>query len=95
MFNKISATAIVLSGLAFSTTSQAAEVSVEQLVGSLVSHAAYATKQEISNGLQEAVLTANYTLSLDSEADYYATNVTITDLTDEDTELKEHNSKAE
>lgn len=74
MFKKITAATIVLSGLLLSSTSQAAEMSVAQLVGSLVSQAGTVTQQDISNSVQEAVLTANNTISMESDSDHYATN---------------------
>jgi len=78
MFKKITIATIVLSGLMLSATSQAAEVSVEQHLGSLVAQAASVTKLEISNSVQKAVLTANNAIGMESEQ--YATSVTITDL---------------
>lgn len=96
MFNKISTATIVLSGLLFSGASQATEGSVEQLLGAMVSQAAYATQQEISYSVQKSVLTANNAISLESDAHLYATNVTITDLHDNDDMLvEEENDKAE
>jgi hypothetical protein len=95
MFNKIAITTILVSGISLSGASQAAEVSVEQYLGSLVSHAVNVTKQEISYGVQKAILTANHTISTDSEAELYATNVTITDLNSEATATNKDNDKSD
>ncbi|WJG09916.1 hypothetical protein [Aliiglaciecola sp. LCG003] len=95
MFTKLTTATIVLSGLFLSANTQANEVSVEQLVGSFVSQAVYATQQEISYSVQEAVLTANNTIGFETEAQTYATNVTITDLESTEVVSKSENDKAE
>lgn len=81
MSTKLTTAAVLLSGLMFTGASEAAEVSLESFVGSLVSQAASATKQELTNNVQEAVLTANHLISFDTEK-VYATKVTITDIND-------------
>ena len=95
MLTKITTATILISGLLLTGTSQAAEVSVEQFVGSLVSQAYTATKQEISYGVLKAVLTANNAISADSESELYATNVTITDLDSEKSATVVDNNEAE
>ena len=79
MFKKITAATIVLSGLILSSSAHAVDVSLEQFVGALVSQAVSATKEELSYNVQEAVLTVNNAISMDSE-EHYATTVTITDI---------------
>ena len=79
MFKKTTTTAIVLAGFFFSSASHANEVSIEEFVTSMVSQAVATTKQELTYGVQEAVLTANNMISFE-ETESFATKVTITDL---------------
>ena len=91
MFNKVNKAAVVLvSGLAFTAASQAKEVSLEQFVSGMVFQAVATTKQELNNGVQEAILTANNMIMFD-ESEMVAAKVTITDLESD----KEEQSKAE
>lgn len=93
MFTRITKATIVLTGLLFASASSAVEVSVENLLSAMVSQAVSVTKQEISYGVQEAVLTANNMISMDEEV--YATKVTITDINDVKNDSKVANDKAE
>ena len=79
MFTKITTATVLASSLLFTGASQAADVSLENFVGSLVSQAASVTKQELSYGIQKAVLTANNSIGM-NESELVATKVTITDL---------------
>lgn len=83
MFKKITTATVVLSGLLLSGTASANEVSLEQFVGSLVAQAVSATKQELTYKVQEAVLTANNNITMESEEEFFATHVTITDMKEE------------
>ncbi|GAA6184908.1 MULTISPECIES: hypothetical protein [Alteromonadaceae] len=95
MFKKITAATVLISGLFVASSVHAANVSVEQLVGSLISQAVSVTKEEISYGVEEAILTVNNSIGFESDSQDYVTNVTITDL-NSDTELKkEESDKAE
>lgn len=80
MNNKIKFSALLLTaGLAFTSGAQANEVSLEQLVSSMVTYSVSATQQELQNSIQGAVLTASNMFSLEEEYSV-ATTVTITDL---------------
>ena len=80
MNTKTTLTALVLTaGMAFTTSSEAAEVSVETFVSTMVSHTVSTTSSEIRNSIQGAVLTAANMFSLEEEA-VVASHVTITDL---------------
>lgn len=94
MFTKITTATVLASTLLFTGASQAADVSLEKFVGSLVSQAVSVTKQELSYGIQKAVLTANNSISMDESA-LVATKVTITDLDSSETVNKEDSDKAE
>jgi len=94
MFTKITTATVLASTLLFTGASQAADVSLESFVGSLVSQAVSVTKQEISYSVQKAVLTANNTISMDESA-LIATNVTITDLDSSEVANKKDSDKAE
>lgn len=76
--NKLSALLLTL-GVAFTFTSQAATVSVEQITGAMLAQTVAATQSELNNSIQSAVLTAANMFSLE-EQEVYATKVTITDL---------------
>ena len=81
MLNKKSIfAATLLSGLFVSSSVQASEISLEQLVSHLVGTAVVATQNEIQMNIQEAVLTASNMFDLDSQQEAYATKVKITDL---------------
>lgn len=91
MFNKVNKTAaILLSGLAFTSMAQANEVSLQQFVSSMVFQTVEATKHELNNGVQEAILTANNMIVFD-ESEIIAATVTITDL--ESDEVKQEKAE--
>lgn len=94
MFTKITTATVLASSLLFTGASQAADVSLENFVGSLVSQAVSVTKQEISNSIEEAVLTANNAITMD-ESELIATKVTITDLDSSESVNSEESEKAE
>ncbi len=94
MFTKITTATVLASSLLFTGASQAADVSLENFVGSLVSQAISVTKQEISNSIEEAVLTANNAITMD-ESELIATKVTITDLDSSESVNSEESEKAE
>ena len=77
--SKIAAVALTVS-LAFASSTDAAEVSLEQLVASLMSQAISATQQELQYSAQKAVLTASNVFSMNEEEASYVAKVTITDL---------------
>jgi len=79
--NKISALLLTV-GVAFTASSQAATVTVEQLAGAMLAQTVAATQAELNNSIQGAVLTATNMFSLE-EQETYATKVTITDLSAE------------
>jgi hypothetical protein len=79
MFNKLSIAAVVLSSLAFTSASQADEVSLDSLVGNMLSTAVTATQQELSFDVQKAVLAADQMIDLEA-SDSYSTVVTINDI---------------
>jgi hypothetical protein len=80
MNNKTTLSAMVLTvGMVFTASSQAAEVSVEQFVSSMVSYTVSTTSLEIQNSIQGAVLSAANMFSLE-EGSAVASHVTITDL---------------
>lgn len=86
MFKKITTTAaIIVSGLAFSSASNANEISLEKFVSSMVNQAVSVTREELSFGVQKAVLTANNAISFGSSEEI-AAKVTITDLESEEAE---------
>ena len=94
MFTKITTATVLASTLLFTGASQAADVSLENFVGSLVSQAVATTKQEISYGIEKAILTANNSIGM-NESDAVATKVTITDLASNKKVTQEDNDKAE
>ena len=94
MFTKITTATVLASSLLFTGASQAADVSLEKYVSSLVSEAVSVTKQELSVSVQKAILTANNTISMD-DTEVVATNVTITDLESTKKVDQEDNDKAE
>jgi len=94
MFTKITTATVLASTLLFTGASQAADVSLESFVGSLVSQAVSVTKQEISNSVQKAVLTVNNAITMD-ESEMVATKVTITDLDSNEVVSKKDSDKAE
>ena len=80
MFTKSKiAIAALTASLAFGSTAQAAEVSLEQLVSSLMTQAIATTQQELQYSVQEVVLTASNAFSI-NEQETFLTKVTITDL---------------
>lgn len=79
MFNKLSIAAVVLSTLAFSSASQADEVSLDSFVNNMLSTAVAATQQELSSDVQKAVLAADQKMNLE-ESESYLTVVTINDM---------------
>ncbi|GAA0853923.1 hypothetical protein [Aliiglaciecola litoralis] len=95
MFKKITTATLILSGLVLSSSAHAVDVSLEKFVGMLVTQTAAATKQEISYGVQEAVLSVNNAVSFDSDQALYATSVTITDIQDDNTDVNQENDKTE
>ncbi|MFA3792816.1 hypothetical protein AB6T38_17040 [Aliiglaciecola sp. SL4] len=95
MFKKITTATVLISGLFVASSAQAADVSLEQLVGSLVSQAVEVTKEELSYGVEEAILTVNNSIGFESDSQDYVTNVTITDLNSNTEEKKEESDKAE
>ena len=94
MFTKITTATVLASSLLFTGASQAADVSLENFVGSLVSQAASVTKQELSYGIQKAVLTANNSIGM-NESKLVATKVTITDLDSTEKVNQDESDKAE
>jgi hypothetical protein len=86
--SKIAVLALTAS-LAFASTTQAAEVSLEQLVSSLMSQAISATQQELQYGAQKAVLTASNAFSMNEEQETFVAKVTITDLKNEEADKKQ------
>ncbi|NCP66190.1 MAG: hypothetical protein GW763_06600 [Paraglaciecola sp.] len=88
MFIKSTIGALALtSSLVMPTTAQAVEVSVEDIVTSLVNQAMVITTQEVQYGVQAAVLTATNSLSFNEEKTYVA-KVTITDIKTEESDKK-------
>jgi hypothetical protein len=88
MFIKSTIAALALtSSLVMPTTAQAVEVSVEDIVTSLVNQAMVITTQEVQYGVQAAVLTATNSLSFNEEKTYVA-KVTITDIKTEESDKK-------
>lgn len=94
MFKKITAATIVLSGLILSSSAHAVDVSLESFVGSLVSQAVSATKEELTHNVQAAVLTANNAVGFESQ-ERYATTVTITDIESDEASVEVESDKAE
>jgi hypothetical protein len=81
MFTKSKIAAIALtSTLAFASTAQAENVSLEQYVSSMVNQAMDVAQQEVKNNLRSAVLTVANNVSFNEEKSYTA-KVSITDLT--------------
>ena len=86
MFTKSTIAAIALtSTLAFASTAQAENVSLEKYVSSMVNQAMEVAQQEIKNNLSSAILTVANNVSFNEEKSY-AAKVTITDLTNENVE---------
>jgi triosephosphate isomerase len=82
MFTKSKIAAVALfSTLAFTSTAQAENVSLERYVTSMVNQAMEVAQQEIKNNVRSAVLTVANNVSFD-EAKSYTAKVTITDLKD-------------
>jgi hypothetical protein len=80
MLNLTKISAILLTAsLATATTTQAEEVSLEQLVTHMLSQSVASVQQELSNDIHGAVLTAANEFSI-FEEDVYATKTSITDL---------------
>ncbi|MDP5030203.1 MAG: hypothetical protein NWQ54_10225 [Paraglaciecola sp.] len=80
MFTKSKiAIAALTTSLIFTSSVSAKEVSVEQILTSLVSQAMTVAQQEVHYSVQEAVLNATHSVSLNEEKTY-ATKVTITDV---------------
>ncbi|MBU3005132.1 hypothetical protein [Paraglaciecola arctica] len=80
MFTKLKIAAIALtSSLAFASTAQAENVSLEKYVTSMVNQAMEVAQQEVKNNVRSAVLTVANNVSFD-EAKTYTAKVTITDL---------------
>ena len=89
-FKKISIVTALVSGLVVSASANANEVSLEQLISATMTQVVKSTKQELTNNVQKAVLTANNMIDLNSTQEF-ATKVTITDIEDQE----EMPSKAE
>jgi hypothetical protein len=80
MFTKSKIAAIALtSTLAFASTAQAENVSLEKYVSGMVNQAMEVAQQEIKNNVSLAILTVAYNVSFNEEKNYTA-KVTITDL---------------
>jgi hypothetical protein len=80
MFTKSKIAAIALtSTLAFASTAQAENVTLEQYVSSVVNQAMEVAQQEIKNNVSLAILTVANNVSFNEERSYTA-KVTITDL---------------
>lgn len=79
MFNKLSIAAVVLSSLAFTSAAQADEVSLNSLVGNMLSTAVAATQQELSLDVQKALLSADQMMNAE-ESVSYSNVVTINDV---------------
>ncbi|MGS2722030.1 hypothetical protein [Paraglaciecola aestuariivivens] len=80
MFTQSKIAALILTtGLAFSTTVKAEEVSLERYVTSMVNQAMDAAQQEFNNNLRSAVLTVANNVSFNEDKAYVA-KVTITDV---------------
>ena len=80
MFTKSTIAAIALtSTLAFASTAQAENVSLEKYVSSMVNQAMEVAQQEIKNNVSLAILTVAYNVSFNEEKNYTA-KVTITDI---------------
>lgn len=94
-FKKITTATVLLSGLFAASSVQAADVSVEQLVGSFISQAVEVTKEEISYGVEEAILTVNNAIGFESDSEEYVASVTITDLSNDEVPKKQQSDKAE
>lgn len=90
MFTKTKLSAVLfITSVAFSVSALATEVSIEQLTGSMLSQTVAFTQQELNNNLQGDLLSAVNNFSL-TDDEFYATNVTITDLaSDIQTEVKQ------
>jgi hypothetical protein len=82
--SKIAAVVLMVSLAFASTTTDAAEVTLEQLVASLMSQAISATQQELQYSAQKAVLSASNSFSMDEEQETFIARVTITDLVNEE-----------
>jgi hypothetical protein len=82
--NKLNALLLTVS-VAFTASSQAATVTVEQLTDAMLAETVAATQSELNNSIQGAILSAANMFSLEEQEVYatYATRVTITDLSSE------------
>ncbi len=89
---KITTAAVIASGLLFAGNVSAKEISVEKYLGILVNAAFEVTSEEISYGVQEAVLTANNMIG--SSKEQMNAKVSIQDLNSDST-AKETSDKAE
>jgi hypothetical protein len=86
MFTKSKIAAIALtSTLAFASTAQAENVSLENYVSSMVNQAMEVAQQEVKNNVRSAILTVANNVSFNEEKSYIA-NVSITDLKTENVE---------
>ena len=86
MFTKSKIAAIALtSTLAFASTAQAENVSLEQYVTSMVNQAMEVAQQEVKNNVRSAVLTVANNVSFNEEKTYTA-KVSITDLSSDSQE---------
>ena len=93
MFTKLQIAALALTDtLAFASTAQAEDVSLERYVSSMVNQAMEVAQQELTNNVRSAVLTFANNVSFDEEKSYIA-NVSITDLKTENVEVS--NTEAE
>ncbi|GAC20055.1 hypothetical protein [Paraglaciecola arctica] len=80
MFTKSKIAAIALtSTLAFASSAQAENVSLEKYVSGMVNQAMEVAQQEIKNNVSLAILTVAYNVSFNEEKNYTA-KVTITDI---------------
>jgi hypothetical protein len=90
MFTKSTIAAIALtSTLAFSSHASAAEVNLEQFVSGMMAITIETTKTELQYGIQEAVLTASNMFTIDSNEPVFASQVTITDLSEKEEDKKQ------
>lgn len=91
---KLTSTAVLISGLVFAGSASAVDVSVEKYVGALVNSAFEVASQEITYGVQGAVLSASNGIVMD-ESELVAAKVSITDLESSTSEKQETSDKAE
>lgn len=93
MFTKSKIAVIALtSTLAFASTAQAENVSLEQYVSGMVNQAMDVAQQEVKNNLSSAILTVANNVSFDEEKSY-AAKVTITDLKNENVEAEKNRAE--